>query len=59
MLMAGVAPPLDTTGAAPLTDNTPVLQMVIDPAPLVTLIPVPAVKVALVSVLPVLLPISN
>lgn len=37
----------------------PVAAMVIEPLPLVTLMPVPAVIVALVRVLPVLLPMSN
>ena len=41
--IAGVAPPLDDTGAVAVTDVTPVLATVIEPAPFVTLIPVPAV----------------
>ena len=37
----------------------PVDAIVIEPDPFVTVIPVPAVNVALVSVLPVVLPINN
>jgi hypothetical protein len=44
-----------------MLENPPeaVEAIVIAPEPLVTDIPVPAVKVALVNVLPVVLPISN
>ena len=61
--MAGVVPPDDTTGAVPVTEVTVppldglVLVMVIDPAALVTDIPVPAVTVVLTKPTPVL-PIS-
>lgn len=44
--IAGVAPPLDAIGAVPVTDVTPVLAMVTEPAPFVTLMPVPAVILA-------------
>ena len=57
ILIAGVVPPLDTTGAVPVTDVTPVFAIVIAPEVLVTEIPVPAVKVARVNPEP--LPISN
>jgi hypothetical protein len=51
---------LDTPIPVPaMLDNTPVLAMLIEPGPLVTPIPVPGVKVFLVSVSPVLLPISS
>ena len=46
--MFGVAPPDDTTGDVPVTDVTApalVASIVIDPAPLVMLMPVPAVSV--------------
>ena len=45
--MAGVAPPEEVIlPVVPDTEVTPVLATVIDPAPLVTLMPVPAVKFA-------------
>ena len=58
--MAGVAPPLDTTGEVPVTDVTVpelVAAMVIEPLALVTLMPVPAVNVVRVN--PVPLPMSK
>ena len=57
MLIAGVAPPLETTGAVPVTDVTPVFATVIAPEVLVIETPVPAVNVVRVN--PVPLPISS
>ena len=62
---AGVVVELATETIPPvkLTEVTvppePVAEMLIDPAPLVMVTPDPAVKVALVSVLPVVFPISS
>ena len=67
-VIAGVVVPVATVPAKPLADTTdtevtvpvpPVAAIVIAPAPLVMLMFEPAVRVALVSVLPVVLPMSN
>ena len=59
MLIAGVVPPEETTGAVPVTDVTPVplAAIVIEPEALVIVTPVPAVNVVRVN--PVPLPISS
>ena len=54
--LSPVVPPEASTE---VTVPDPVVAIVIEPVPLVIEIPVPAVKVALVSVLPVVLPMSN
>ena len=67
-VIAGVVVAVATVPAKPFADTTETLvtvpvpavdAMVIEPAPLVMLIFVPAISVALVSVLPVLLPIKS
>jgi len=61
-LIAGVAPPLDTTGEVPVTAVTVplfVAAILIEPLPFVIAIPEPAVNVVFVNVLPVVFPISN
>ena len=61
-LKLGVAPPLEARGLDAVTDVTvPVsgADIVIVPCPLVIVTPVPAVKVAGVRVLPVVLPIRS
>jgi hypothetical protein len=63
MLITGVVPPVDATGAVPVTLVTvpppAVAVMVIVPAPLAMLIPEPAVNVDLARVPPAVLPISS
>ena len=70
MVMAGVVFAFPTVPAKPFTDATDVevtvppfdgevLEIIIPPATLVTEIPLPAVNVALFSVLPVVFPINN
>ena len=54
-LIPVVPPEASTEVTVPLL----MASIVIEPVPLVTVMPVPAVKVAFVSVLPVVLPISN
>jgi hypothetical protein len=57
--MVGVVPPLDATGEVAATDVTPVLAIVIDPAPFVILMPVPLLSVACVYAEVVVLPIKS
>jgi hypothetical protein len=67
-VIAGVVVAVATVPANPLAETTETLvtvpvpaveEMVIEPEPLVMLMFVPAIRVALVSVLPVVLPIRS
>jgi hypothetical protein len=67
-VIAGVVVAVATVPANPLAETTETLvtvpvpaveEMVIEPEPLVMLMFVPAIRVALVSVLPVVLPIKS